>query len=1082
MASYSRAALNSAGAFRLEQIRLKRRERVVKTALAKLTCPVMTGEFRRTRLFRLLDKTRKSPIVWINGPAGAGKTTLAASYLKARRLPTLWYRIDAGDSDLASFIYHLGVAANAIGSRRKKALPLLTPEYRAGLSIFVASYFRELFAGLKRPSVIVLDNYQEVGVDAELHELLQQAAEQIPTGVQIIVLSREQPSRSFARVRASARLAIIGSQELKLTEQESAGIVKLRQKRVRFTREEIYQLHQDTQGWVAGLVLLTERVADSSVGRSLAPPGGNQCVFEYFASEIFRYGDPAIRSFLLKTAFLPTVSATIAQALTGEPNSKPILENLTRRNLFTVMHSDGSYEYHPLFRSFLVNVANTTYSPEEIAALKSHSAQLLIASGDVETGIALLLQAQDWLSALRLILTQARAVFVQGRTHTLEAWLNHFPESLRADHPWVLYWQGLCRLVVAPVEARGYFEQAFALFEKQNDASPLYLAWSGIVETFVLEMNDFVPLSRWIDCYGSLAVGRLAPAPEIETASVFTYVTALLFGRTDHPDLPAYVERAELLFQNETDADRRFNQAASLLSYHLWVGNVASVGRLLDILGPYARASDAKPLARLNWYTYEAVYATGTGMPEESLRVLSEGFAFAESTGVRLYDIRFVGFSIYAQLCIGNVAAAHALMKKMWALAGRGHFSDAVCSHFACMVFSRKGDNARAIEEGRRSVALFRRAGSLFGVAQSLIALACASAQQGDTASALADIDEARVIAQRIHSKSAICLCAFGEANIRRLQGEQAHSLRALAETLTLLSQIGTVTPVWCSREDAATLYAAALDADIHSDYVRKIVTKARLQPPPGYISEQWPWSIRIRALGRLHIDRDGAPLVFSGKTQKKPLELISAVAAFGGRGVSITKLVQTLWPDADGDVARATLRVTLLRVRKLIGEDAIVQQEGQFSFNEACCWLDVWAFERLCAAAAETRFPAAIAQQLLTLYRGVLLADDEAPWVLTQRDRLRSKFLRTITQLGYALQKQDQAALAIDLYQKGIEVDPLAEDFYRHLMRHYVSLERPTEALALYQRCRATLARELHIEPTVETKAIYRGITSQTA
>jgi ATP/maltotriose-dependent transcriptional regulator MalT len=98
-----------------------------KSRIAKITPPQTCGIFQRERVFRLLDEGRLSSVEWVAGPAGSGKTTLAASYLESRRLPCLWYQIDEGDGDLASFFYYLGLAAKTISPRSRKPLPLLTP-------------------------------------------------------------------------------------------------------------------------------------------------------------------------------------------------------------------------------------------------------------------------------------------------------------------------------------------------------------------------------------------------------------------------------------------------------------------------------------------------------------------------------------------------------------------------------------------------------------------------------------------------------------------------------------------------------------------------------------------------------------------------------------------------------------------------------------------------------------------------------------------------------------------------------------------------------------------------------------------
>src|SRR3990172_6840898 len=74
-------------------------------SIAKITFPKLPKVIYRQRLYRLLDEGRKKAVVWIAGPGGSGKTTLIASYLKARGLPALWYQIDDGDADLSTFFY-----------------------------------------------------------------------------------------------------------------------------------------------------------------------------------------------------------------------------------------------------------------------------------------------------------------------------------------------------------------------------------------------------------------------------------------------------------------------------------------------------------------------------------------------------------------------------------------------------------------------------------------------------------------------------------------------------------------------------------------------------------------------------------------------------------------------------------------------------------------------------------------------------------------------------------------------------------------------------------------------------------------
>jgi ATP/maltotriose-dependent transcriptional regulator MalT len=116
----------------------------------------------------MLDRVRKRPIVWINAPPGFGKTTLVASYLRARKVRPLWYQLDEGDSDLATFFHYLGLAVQKGAPRVKKPLAHLNPEYLKGLSTFTRRFFEELYRRLRSPAVLVFDNYHEVPFDAAL--------------------------------------------------------------------------------------------------------------------------------------------------------------------------------------------------------------------------------------------------------------------------------------------------------------------------------------------------------------------------------------------------------------------------------------------------------------------------------------------------------------------------------------------------------------------------------------------------------------------------------------------------------------------------------------------------------------------------------------------------------------------------------------------------------------------------------------------------------------------------------------------------------------------------------------------------
>src|SRR5690242_13653833 len=152
--------------------------------LAKLSRPRAGKALARDRLFASLDSRRAHAVVWIAAQPGAGKTTLLATYLEARKVPGLWYQVDAGDADPASFFYHLALAERTLarGKARTPQLPLLTAEFLRDVPGFARRFFRELYQRMGPKSALVLDNLHEVPDDSPLHRVLATAFEERPDG------------------------------------------------------------------------------------------------------------------------------------------------------------------------------------------------------------------------------------------------------------------------------------------------------------------------------------------------------------------------------------------------------------------------------------------------------------------------------------------------------------------------------------------------------------------------------------------------------------------------------------------------------------------------------------------------------------------------------------------------------------------------------------------------------------------------------------------------------------------------------------------------------------------------------------
>jgi DNA-binding SARP family transcriptional activator len=265
-------------------------------------------------------------------------------------------------------------------------------------------------------------------------------------------------------------------------------------------------------------------------------------------------------------------------------------------------------------------------------------------------------------------------------------------------------------------------------------------------------------------------------------------------------------------------------------------------------------------------------------------------------------------------------------------------------------------------------------------------------------------------------------------------------------------------------------MLAEALSAGIETEYAAQLVRDLRVRPP-SVSAPHWPWPLRIFTLGRFEVLRDGQPLEFSRKAPKKTLALLKAIIAFGGRNVREQSLLDAFWSDQEGDVAARSLTAALHRLRALLGDgDAVVQLGGMLSLDPSRVWVDVWALE---AGGEATR-----SEQVLALYRGTFLAEDEGePWSVTMRERLRTRFIHALESHARQLEEAGRFEAAIESYLRGLDADPVIEQFYQGLMRCYARLDRKSEAIAAYRRVKQILSVSLSLKPSPSTEKLYQSL-----
>ena len=1065
---------------------------------AKTARPVPTKALARQRLFAVLDAAHSCPVLWVAGPPGSGKTTLVANYLAHRPVDTIWYQVDGSDADPATFFYFV---SQAVQQRYpdSRALPLLASEYVADLEGFTRRFFRELFSRLHAPFALVLDNFQEGLEAAGLSSLLQAGLSEIPPGGNVYVISRLEPPPMLARFRANSQLSVIGWDELKLTREEHDGVVALRG--VQLDDVALATLYRRTQGWVVALaMLLTDKRALTETGELRPSPA---LLFDYFGEVIFRQFDAATRDLLLRMAMLPQFSPSLVQRLCPDLDVVASLNGVLQYAFLliaTPAQNEMLYQVHPLVREFLTRKAREIYSASELLEARRRAAALLAERGQSDVAAQLLLEIEDWPALQALILQHAEHLLAQGRGETLARWIQALPPAATEAEPWLQYWLASARFSGAPNDAAAQFERAYRGFcarASSTDDAGKCLSLAGLFDTRVHDPDDLRPLDHWIaEADRLIAAQPHWPSAAIEARLTQSLFIALVLRQPQHPQIYTWGERTLALAQQPGAARLRLTAGIYVLTVLTWTGQFAKAAALIEALRIIAEDPAVPPVSLVTLRQLESMYYMLQGRQEACLEAMYDGLDLAQNSGVALWRGTLLLHGAGGSLAAGDLTTAAELLAEVGVRGVRvRRFGASMREYMLGWDALLRGESWQAHEHARESLRIAEQLGAPYFQALSGLALVQSLLAIGELKAAGEQLERALQVAAPIRSRLFDFMSLLAAARLALCQGESATAEARLREALSLGRERSFSYVMFWLPEHLAQLCVLALEKKIETGYVVSLIRNRNLLPAtPPYGLEDWPWTWRVRVLGQFALELPTREPGASGaRSQSRALELLKALIAFGGRQIPLERIADALWPRIDSDYAQRSLTTTLHRLRKLLGDDsAIVLQEGKLSLHAHKFWIDSWALEQAlteCRALFrdETTPTAAVAtfealqagiERVMSLYRGqLLLQDHDYAWAAGPRQQLHARLLRFIADAAQALEKQRGPGAAADLYNRGIDIDPLAETLYRHLMTLHQRHGQTAAALDAYERCRETLLLSLQSEPSPQTQQLYRSL-----
>lgn len=404
--------------------------------------PKQTDLVARQLLIDRLNASTDCRLLLFSAPAGFGKSTLAASWAHQLQRNVAWLALDELDDEPLRFWRYVTAAlATAEPSIQAKSEQWFQ-EAGAALSRSLPTLLVNTLSTLPHELTLILDDYHFIQ-DQTIHNGVDFLLDYLPTHVQLVLLSRQDPPLALPRLRARNQLCEIRTDDLRFGPEESNKFLRERMG-LALDESATKLLTERTEGWVAGLQfsgLSLQSLADAEARiRFISELSGrDRHIVDYLMTEVFAQQSPDLQQFLLQTAILDRLSALLCNALLDRTDSQQVLDQLERANLFVVPLDNERYwyRYHHLFSELLQTRLRQTVSATQQAALHMRAHDWYVAAGMVDHAVDHALLAGQPQDAATLLLPQ---VYRNGQwndgafLHT-RRWIDQLPDALLREHP-----------------------------------------------------------------------------------------------------------------------------------------------------------------------------------------------------------------------------------------------------------------------------------------------------------------------------------------------------------------------------------------------------------------------------------------------------------------------------------------------------------------------------------------------------------------------------------------------------------------------------------------------------------------------
>ena len=243
-----------------------------------------------------------------------------------------------------------------------------------------------------------------------------------------------------------------------------------------------------------------------------------------------------------------------------------------------------------------------------------------------------------------------------------------------------------------------------------------------------------------------------------------------------------------------------------------------------------------------------------------------------------------------------------------------------------------------------------------------------------------------------------------------------------------------------------------------------------------------------VRMLGEFSLCAGENKISDRDNRSKKVWQLIAYLICHRERTVSQKKLIELLWgDDPDSSNPENALKITFHRARTMLGKlwkDAghqlIVHRGAGYAWNgDIMMDVDVDRFESLCLTETADGERVDALLSAIELYKGDFLEKlSSETWVIPIATHYHNMYIQTVMNLAPLLSELGRNREVAEMCRAAIAVEPYYEPLYQFLIRALAATDDQKGASAAYEELSRKLFDDFGINPSDETRAVYRAAT----